>query len=63
MLLLIFYEFGIKPIVLVSISSGIRVGSWDFLQWKHVVPMERDCVSVIDGTVDPLIQGVMSVDI
>ncbi|MDW0267349.1 MAG: hypothetical protein QN835_08795 [Nitrososphaeraceae archaeon] len=48
---------------MVSISSGIRVGSWDFLQWKHVVPMERDCVSVIDGTVDPLIQGVMSVEI
>lgn len=32
----------IKTIVLVMISSGIRVGSWDFLQWKHVVPIERD---------------------
>jgi len=32
----------IKPIVLVMISSGIRVGSWDYLQWKHVVPIERD---------------------
>ena len=32
----------IRPIVLVMLSSGIRVGSWDYLQWKHVVPIERD---------------------
>ena len=32
----------IKPIVLVMISSGIRVGSWDYLQWKHVIPIERN---------------------
>ena len=32
----------IKIIVLVMISSGIRVGSWDYLQWKHVVPIERN---------------------
>jgi integrase len=32
----------IKSIVLVMISSGIRVGAWDYLQWKHVVPIERD---------------------
>jgi len=32
----------IKSIALVMISSGIRVGSWDFLQWKHIVPIERN---------------------
>ena len=21
------------------ISSGIRIGAWDYLQWKHVVPI------------------------
>ena len=24
------------------ISSGIRVGSWDYLQWKHVIPVETE---------------------
>lgn len=23
------------------ISSGIRVGAWDWLRWKHVIPIER----------------------
>jgi integrase len=32
----------IKVIVLMMLSSGIRVGSWDYLQWKHVIPIERD---------------------
>jgi integrase len=26
----------IRPIVCVMASSGIRLGAWDFLQWKHV---------------------------
>ena len=29
----------IKPIILTMISSGIRIGAWDYLQWKHIVPI------------------------
>jgi hypothetical protein len=23
-------------------SSGIRLGAWDYIQWKHVEPIKRD---------------------
>ena len=29
----------IKTIVLVMLSSGIRLGAWDYLKWKHVIPI------------------------
>ena len=29
----------IKPIVLMMLSSGIRLGTWDYLKWKHVIPI------------------------
>ena len=29
----------IKPIIYVMVSSGIRIGAWEFLQWKHVTPI------------------------
>ena len=32
----------IKPIILIMASSGIRGGAWDYLKWKHIIPIERD---------------------
>lgn len=32
----------IKPIVLTMISSGIRVGAFEYLRWKHVIPLKND---------------------
>jgi integrase len=32
----------IKPIVLTMLSAGIRVGSWEYLKWKHIIPVYRN---------------------
>lgn len=32
----------IKSVVYVMASSGIRLGSWDFLKWGHITPIERE---------------------
>ena len=32
----------IRPIVYTMASSGIRVRAWDYLQWGHITPIERD---------------------
>jgi len=29
----------IKPVVYTMASSGIRIGAWDGLQWKHIKPI------------------------
>jgi hypothetical protein len=37
----------IKPIVYTMISSGVRIGAWDYLQWKHITPLTNDKGEVI----------------
>jgi integrase len=36
----------IKIIVSIMLSSGIRVGSFDYLQWKHIIPIMRGNVVI-----------------
>jgi hypothetical protein len=38
----------IKAIVKTMVSSGVRIGAWDYLRWKHVTPIfEKDSNEVI----------------
>jgi integrase len=37
----------IKSIILVMASSGIRIGAWDYLKWKHVTPIKNEKGQVV----------------
>ena len=41
----------IKPIIYTMISSGIRLGTWDYLKWKHIHPIKQD-ENVVAGRID-----------
>jgi integrase len=42
----------IKAIVYTMISSGIRVGAWDYLKWGNIVPIKKnDCLVAAKMTV------------
>jgi hypothetical protein len=32
----------IKPIVYTMVSSGIRLGAWDYLKWGNIIPIHSD---------------------
>jgi len=36
----------IRPIVFAMLSAGFRVGSWDHLKWKHIIPIRRNEVVI-----------------
>jgi integrase len=31
----------IKPLILCMVSGGFRLGAWNYLKWKHVIPMKN----------------------
>ncbi|MGE5634500.1 MAG: hypothetical protein ACM3VV_04665 [Deltaproteobacteria bacterium] len=37
----------IKPIVYTMCSSGIRLGAWNYLKWKHIIPIRNGNNEVI----------------
>jgi integrase len=37
----------IKPIVLILFSSGIRVGAFETLKWKHIIPIKDDKGNIV----------------
>lgn len=37
----------IKPIIYTMASLGIRVGAWEYLQWKHVTPITNGLGEII----------------
>jgi integrase len=37
----------IKPIVYTMACSGIRIGAWDYAQWKHLKPISNDKGEII----------------
>ena len=32
----------IKPIIYSMVSGGFRIGSWDYLKWKHIIPLKNE---------------------
>ncbi|MDR4492048.1 MAG: hypothetical protein R2685_14295 [Candidatus Nitrosocosmicus sp.] len=41
----------LKSIVYVMISSGIRLGAWEYLKWKHVIPIKDEKGTIISAKI------------
>ena len=41
----------VRIIVTVMISSGIRVGAWDYMKWKHITPFKDENGNIVAGKI------------
>jgi hypothetical protein len=41
----------IKAIIYTMISSGIRLGAWDYLRWENIRPIEKDGIGIVAARV------------
>ena len=37
----------IKAIIYTMISSGIRLGAWDYLRWGNITPIQKDGMDIV----------------
>jgi hypothetical protein len=37
----------LRPVTYTMISSGIRIGAWEYLKWKHVIPLYNEKNEII----------------
>jgi hypothetical protein len=37
----------IKPIIYTMAASGIRLGAWDYLRWKHIIPLKSETGEIL----------------
>jgi hypothetical protein len=40
--ILVYPDRRIKAISCIMASPGIRVGAWDYLKWKHIIPIQKN---------------------
>jgi integrase len=41
----------IKPIIYLMVSSGIRLGAWEDLKWKHIIPFKDNMGNIITAKI------------
>ncbi|MGD1838587.1 MAG: hypothetical protein ACPKPY_11095 [Nitrososphaeraceae archaeon] len=39
----------VKALILCMVSGGFRLGAWDYLKWKHVIPIKNDNDEIISA--------------
>ena len=41
----------IKPIIYSMVSGGFRIGSWNYLKWKHIIPIKREDGEIVGAKI------------
>src|SRR5215469_15691378 len=51
----------IKPLVLIMISSGMRLEGWQWLQLKHVTPVDKNCQPASVDKIEEMVAAKLTV--